>query len=393
LRQAAAPGLLSLAHAVARFEHDTTYLERVRAGGLASLNSLMAELLRLLCDEAASRLQTEQLAGQLNDVLRRAIYLLPHLAAGVRVEIVRRDADFAERVERYIGRGRTRRGELFHLWSDGGSTREGTRDVLSLPLPYLFATDSETAQRRARRESWEDLAVLPSRWMQREDVRGGTAAKQASMQVRLPPLLLVRTALDRELGHSRVAILMLDEVKRIALIPGGPEAPSDDADPRYLPAFSSTIADKLARPRPGRAMHYLIFRDFGDIGHNRALAGALDIPSLANRSLLEPEYGTGLLDVGDDDASRQWLERGVAYLAVTGAAHASPLLFRFEGVEIRYDERTLRTLKHSPLQRSLYQAAFNAADPLRRRAKLFAGAGLMAELMQVPVAPRRFYER
>lgn len=368
---------------VARLRQDLVYLGHIERGGIDALNALLADLLGQLQAAKSDRGGTNKAAGGLNDLLRRAIYLFPHLTTCVTVEIGLADHEFDAGVAQFIGRQETNRAELERLWRDHGAPRAGEHRVLHLPLPYLFAASSDAERRLARRQSWEDLAFVPRRWVQRQDIRGGAVVGRGRMKAELPPILLVRTAVNPELGISRSAWLLAREVRRIAF----------SAESDYLRVFYATTAHTQPQARPDTLMHYLVFRDFGDIGRNPRLARSLDIPRIEDHSLLEPEYATGLLDVGDDELARQWLERGFGYLALPGLGQEPTKLLRFEGVEVAYDRRSVRTAKNSPLQRALYRAALDRQDPLRERATVFTGAGILRELLQVPVAPRRFGSR
>lgn len=365
---------------MARLQQDLTYLDPVERRGIDGLNAQLADLLELLCSAELDRAASEQAAAQINDLLRRAIYLFPHLAACVTLEIALDEDGFESAAGGYVGRRTANRRELRQLCRESGQTAGGDRYVLHLPLPYLFSAKSPAMRRRARCDSWEDLAFLPRRFVQRQNLRGGTAETRGRMRVEIPAIVLVRTALSRELGVSRSTMLLAREVVRIEL----------STERHYLQVYNARTANDPPQDRPDPLTHYLLFRDFGDIGRNPRLARVLDIAMLADLSLFEPAYATGLLDVGDDEGSRQWLERGFGYLALLGRGHAAPGLLRFEDVEIEYEQSGSRSTKHSPLQCALYRAALDPESALRKHATEFDGAGIIRELMQVPVADRRF---
>lgn len=366
-----------------RLAQDLSYVALLERGGISGINAQLDEWLGLLRTPHTTAAESAVLAGRLNDLLRRAIYLFAHLVDGLTLTVEWDDAAASTRIERYVGRRRANRRELLDLWQAAGNRREGAAMVIDLPLPYLFSGESAEARRRAHRESWEEVAFVPHRRVRRGDVRVTEAANLDKFSIELPPLVLVRTAFDRDLGLARAAMLLVREVRRIEL-----------ARPTvFLPARSAKLDDDEPRPRLDPLTHYLIFRNFGDIGCNPRLARAVGIPQLADRSLFEPEYATGLLDVGDDEHGRQWLERGFGYLALLGTGHARAELLRFADVEVAYDEQTRRTAKNSPLQCALYRTALDAGDPLRGRARSFFGREIIRELLRIPVAPRHFVER
>lgn len=361
---------------VARYGQDLTYASWVETGGIAAVNAHLDQALQRLRASGADYGMQREAVGQINDVLRRAIYIFPHLAGTVTIEAALDETDFETRVAQYIGGPQANRVELLEVWRASGAPQREQATLLHLSLPYLFSAEGSIAQRRARRDSWEDVAFVGRRKWRRAEVSDvGSAA-----EVELPPLVLVRTAYDRDLGMSRIAMLLAREVRRVALT----------NEPQRLKARSAKFAESEPRSRLDALTHYLLFRDFGDIGQNPRLARGLDIPELAQVSLFEPEYATGLLDIGDEPGLRQWLERGFGYLALLGRGHAAAQLLRFENVEIRYDEHTRQTARHSPLQIALYRAALRPEDALRRRATVFEGEAIIAELMQTPVAPRHF---
>ncbi len=366
-------------HDLARFAQDMAYVETFRESGVAGLNAQLAAELAALRQAGAHTAAARAAAARLNDLLRRAIYLVPHAARSVVLSVERNDAAAESRVERIIGKNRANRQELIDLWQAAGGPADGACMVVRLPLPYLFHADDARAERSARRASWEDVAFVAGRMVARGDVKADVRLAGERMQTMLSPVVLVRTAFDRDLGLSREAFLLADEVARVELDAGG----------SYLPARSAKFEQRPAGPRPDAVMHYLLFRDFGDIGRNARLAAMLGIGDLASQSLFEPAYESGLLDVGDDEAGRQWLERGFGYLAVP-AARGELRLLRFEDVEIRYEPGEAATARFSPLQAALYRAALRADDPLRGRAREFEGEAIIRELMQVPVAPRHF---
>lgn len=417
---------------VARVERDLHYLEVFEADGVAGLNALLAESLAQLRSSSIDAAQSKVVAARLNDLLRRAIYLFPHVVDTIEVDLACSSVVFERDVEHFMGRDRANRFELHELWQIAGSERPPVRrgdvpvsirpdvpdaatiqaqspeaveavpapeaasavpeaDVIPtgdgvermrirLPLPYVFTADTEQGRWRARRESWEDLVFVPHRRIQRQDVKVNTGANAAKFTVVLAPLLLIRTAFDGELGLSRATTVLAREVTRVGFTRGG----------RYLPARSAKLADRPHGSRPDPLTHYLLFRDFGDIGNNPRLAETLRIDQLANHSLFEPAFATGLCDVFDDDEGRQWLEHGFGYLALLGRGHAEPMLLRFDGVAIEYRADDIRTAKHSPLQQYLYRAALDPAHPIREKVATFTADGIIRELMQVPVAPRRF---
>ncbi|MFO0837867.1 MAG: hypothetical protein U1D55_05025 [Phycisphaerae bacterium] len=192
-------------------------------------------------------------------------------------------------------------------------------------------------------------------------------------------MVLIRTAYDRDLWQSRQTALLLHELTGLRFT----------AERAYLPAFSATTTCGPALPRTEPLMHYLLFRDFGDIGRNPRLAQALRIPALAELSLFEPSFESDLLDIGEDDAG-QWLERGYAYFALAGHGHPTARLLRFENFELPTPAARATDTHFSPLQAELYRAALDRDHPLRRQTREFTGEAILRELLQIPVAPRRF---
>lgn len=374
-------GVLAFYRDLARLHQDLYYLALLQDGGIAALNKELGRLLDSLRSPKTDRARSAQLVRQINDVCRRAIYLFPDHATAVSIEFALDDRAFEDQARRYLGRTGSNREELTALWDHSGRPGgDAGRPVVHLPLPYLFAADTEHARRQARRASWEDFVFVPRRLVRRADVMPRPGSTEVPL-AEVPAVLLVRTAFDRDLGLSRTAQLLASEIVGMGFT----------RENHYLRAFSTTIRDEVARPRLDPLTHYLLFRDFGDIGQNPSLARALDIPLLAERSLFAPEYATGLLDVADDESGRQWLERGFGYLALVGRGHGLPSLLRFGDAEVTYAAATLQTAKHSPLQRALYRAALDPDDPLRAKSAGFTGAeAIIAELMRVPVAPRRF---
>ena len=372
-------GATQLWRDLVRLHRDLSYLARIATGGLAAINELTGGLLAKLNEPGLGSSESVNVTAQLNDLLRRAIYLFPHLATEVTLLVEPAEPEFMSRVGVYVGKHRAHREELSQLWQASGAPREDDHWVMRLPLPYAFSAESPAARRDAQRESWEDLVFLPRRWIRRHDVVG-TIKKTSQMQAEQPPLTLVRTALDLELLQSHEAMLLAREVRGISF----------GTRPDLLRAFNTRSEDRQAHTRPDGLTHYLRFRDFGDIGRNKQFAQVLGVPALAERSLFEPGYSSDLLDAGDDEISRQWLERGFGYLALLGHGNPEPTLLRFQNVEIEYDEQSVKTAKHSPLQVALYRAALDEGDALRAHATEFRGAAIVRELMQVPVAPRRF---
>lgn len=372
------PAQVQLWRDLRRFIHDLTYLDVVEHGGLDAITALLNERLATLRSSSLDAAQSPEAAAKLNDVLRRAIYLFPHLANGVAVELAPNPANVEAQLERYLGRPRVNRAEFAALWKATGSPMQNGKVLAHLPLPYAFTAETDEARRKARRESWEDVVFLPHRLVVREDVVGASAEAMEHMRAEIPPTLVIRTAFDRDLGLSRVAYFLAREVVRLEFTSAGP----------FLKAYNAKVEQSDPASRPDPLTHYMVFRDFGDIGQNARLAKALGVSQLAEQSLFEPGYTTGLLDVGDDEEGRQWLERGFGYLALMGRGHAAPQLLRFENVEVRYDDESLQSGKHSPLQRALYQAALDPDDPLRAHATVIEKPGMIAELMQTPVAPR-----
>jgi hypothetical protein len=375
-------GVATLLQDVRRFARDLVHLAILDAEGLDGVNDRLRTLLAQLRARHADAGQISVAAGELNDLLRRAIYLFPDYASCVTLTIRPDDASAAERIERYVGRSTANRDELRTLWRAAGGPCNGDCMLIRLPLPYVFSPLTSGGERQARRESWDDVSFLPSWQVTRMDVRGATHERRAQFTTDLPPLVLIRTAFDGDLGLGRFAIFTVQEVDSIMFT-------KEDA---CLPARAAKFRSGAPEPRLDAVTHYLVFRDFGDIGQNPRLARALDIPALATGSLFAPEYSTGLLDIADDESGRQWLEHGFGYLGLLGSPHPSATLLRFDGVELRADQSSRRTALHSALQRELYCAALEPIHPFRAAAAEFRGAEIVAELLRVPVARRHFRE-
>jgi hypothetical protein len=363
---------------VERFDGDVAFLECIERDGLRGTNDTLAKLLERWKSAENSLTQSAAVAERLNAVLRRAIFLVPHLASAVTLDVQLGDVH-ATNLADPSPPTRPGRVELFKL-ARGGAANTGETLTLHLPLPYVFTADTAEGRRRARRESWEDVRFLPRR------LTGESALLRDGPRVQPPEhaaALRVRTALDRDVGLSRFAELATSEVRSVSLT-----AATD-----YLPVFLTTSAEDTPVPRPSPVMHFLAFRDFGDIGRNARLAAELGIGGLARHSLLEPSFESGLLDIAEDRAGRrQWLERGFGFL-VTFERDGSPLLLRFDDVDVTLADTDTHHARHSPLHCALFRIALAESGAPRIPVTRIENGEICAELARHPVAPRRFRER
>ena len=121
-----------------RFNEDISHIIKLESDGITGINNEISRLINPLLptsiagysfNESKARMRT------LNDILLRAIYLYPHLAKGVEIQlpIEKRLANFGE-VYPDQKSGRKRFDKLSQIWQ---VTRGQDLQTLTLPLPYL----------------------------------------------------------------------------------------------------------------------------------------------------------------------------------------------------------------------------------------------------------------
>ncbi|MFO0837866.1 MAG: hypothetical protein U1D55_05020 [Phycisphaerae bacterium] len=146
---------------LARFALDLSYVQIVQSGGVAALNARLDGLLGALRGVSPDALEAGVIAGQINDTLRRAIYVFPHLATGVALLLTDGSLDEAA-AEEFISRKQANRHELSTLWRAAGEPRVDGRLCVHLPLPYFFSrrTPQRGAMRCGRRgKTWRSWPV------------------------------------------------------------------------------------------------------------------------------------------------------------------------------------------------------------------------------------------
>jgi hypothetical protein len=373
---------------LARLYKDLDYLSMAQKGGLALLNQRLQGLLERL--QTASAESSRSAALELNDMLTRAIYLFPHLARSVAVEFKPNSESAQFFLERTAGQDVVRRASFLD-WLMRNRTRVDEPNLALFPLPYVFEAGGQGAQtdrerRLAATASWPEVVFLPHRTITRRDLAGADLSGDSErLRVSLPPVLRLLTgykASQRSLDHALYSLFLTTEIKGISF--------SDRS--MFLPWQMEGPA-LAAGEKPNFVYHYLIFRDFGDIGCNRELARRAKIPQLAERSLFAPSYSSSLIDIAEDERG-QWLERNCAYLALPSQAATRCQLLRFSDVPLRGTAQTLSAGQpnESALQLDLYRAVFEQGHPLRHCMRVFRGETVIEELTPIPVSRRVFGE-
>ena len=307
---------------VRRLYQDLDYLDTFQHGGLAALNQRLALALESL--QSADSSTSNAGAIVLNDLLTRAIHLFPHHARSIEVLLKPNNDTLQRDLERTLGTDAIRRTSFLQWLEMFRALCRNDRAPARFPLPYVFAADDERGKKIASQSSWQEVAFFPHRQVARRDVVGaGMTANSGAACTSLPPTLRVLSGYrcaQRSLDHALYSLFQINEIERIVF---------SGAD-LFLPWQGETGDQKVA-PKPNFVYHYLIFRDFGDIGKNPGLASRSGIAQIANHSIFAPSFSSSLLDIAEDDSS-QWLEQDFGYLALPHLDPQECQLIQFAGI-------------------------------------------------------------
>jgi len=130
---------------------DLEYFDLLEKGGLDEVNKYTAELVRSLSSGDAETRRAGQ--SRLNDIMQRAVFLLPHLANNIHLQL---DSSAAADVRR--GKDNTTGNR--HIFESLINLAPETARELRIPLPYAFDTGTHgSGQRQANDLSRNTIAV------------------------------------------------------------------------------------------------------------------------------------------------------------------------------------------------------------------------------------------
>jgi hypothetical protein len=244
-------------------------------------------------------------------------------------------------------RGRERFAKLVH--AAGAPERDGAV-MLTYPLPYRFQAQSPGRQRQAAHDSWNEI--------------------EPHVHPRFGPAIELTIGLERLTMHRTYARFSPAEMRSIRF---GHHA-------AYLPWW---IENRAPEPKLNCVMHYLVFREFGDVARRgdppeEAISGAAAKPA-AGRTVFEPGFVSRLLDVETDDDGNGTERITLGYFA---APHDDPnlvALYKFQNFEIAAVEGAAG---------AIHRAIRENDEAVLRHARVLRGREVIEELAQIPVEPR-----
>src|SRR3989344_2701138 len=262
-----------------RFNEDISHIIKLESDGITGINNEISRLINPLLptsiagysfNESKARMRT------LNDILLRAIYLYPHLAKGVEIQlpIEKRLANFGE-VYPDQKSGRKRFDKLSQIWQ---VTRGQDLQTLTLPLPYLEDSDYKITK-EYELGNYDDNQANACFAFLLDNQHCWT----------IPGLAIQIGPDNEERTEPLTAYFAMEEIGGIKLVSG------EDEDIDFTPELKWDGLAWNLEPRPNWIRHYLDFRRFGPAVYRVDNDFMADKAELHYQSLLVPEDNSELI--------------------------------------------------------------------------------------------------
>lgn len=216
---------------LARLAQDLEYLSIYERHGLNGLNEYLNSLIGEL-SPAKEFKENALVAANIDDLLRRAIYLFPHVARGVKVKVKR---DFNDETDQAPGFSRLDRRDFTALREQLEEKGRDPYEEMLFPLPTFFTTGTHGSGERA--------AMM----------RSNDAVNFDVISQRKGSIPLVNLAIKRPIITLHYAEFALDEIESVRFSEEGEFVP-------YVDSGSYGSYRLIVRGNP--VSHYLNFRGF-----------------------------------------------------------------------------------------------------------------------------------
>ena len=218
------------------FVGDLEYVELMEQGGLDAVNSRLRELSKTIKADVPKEQKSDAM-DRINRLLYRAIYVFPHLATGVQVDLAPGTEGKSEEIWEIYGYDYGSERRKYEQLRDRHQERYDTPfpDTLTVPLPYGFTTGTHgSGQRAAVGASMDEISYT-------------------FISLRHNPWNPDTPALGIEIGAplitTRQTYFTMGEVEDVRFVAGHEFTP--------LVSHNGELVDR-ANP----VSHYLMFRDF-----------------------------------------------------------------------------------------------------------------------------------
>lgn len=229
------------------FFSDLEYISLLEKGGLDGVNQRLNDLFVLLKTDLPSG-EKEEVKHKLNHLLGRAVYLFPHLAGSVKVQLKPGVEQNTEKFERKYGLGyyHNRFDTLKEVYK--AETGQPFSDTLVVPLPYGFSTGTHgSGQRNAAAAS--SLTVFFS-----------SVSQLGKREIKEPSLAV---SIERPLMSDSSTHFTLGEVEAIRF----------SENDKFTPYVSGNYGKYKLVERGNALTHYLTFRQFANYSNLRKREG------------------------------------------------------------------------------------------------------------------------
>jgi hypothetical protein len=266
---------------VKRFIADLEYVAIFEKGGLESINRYLTETIQQ-AQQLTDPEKQKPLLRKLNDLLSRSLYLFPHVARGVRLEVTPESLGRSEQFTQDFGYdyGRHRYPQYLELYSQVYGKQPDEPNVFVVPLPYWFSSVASHGS-GAREAHGASSETIQFRTIHRRNDR--------------TPVSTIAISLEKPISALEHTHFLLEEIKALTL--------TDSSV--YTPWFD--YSNNELTDRGSYFWYYMNFRDFHSYSNFRERT-QLKITdeewAEVQHNLLEPKPYTNLWRFGNSTIER-----------------------------------------------------------------------------------------